>query len=361
MLAGDARDAAADWVARHGSRLPGFRGAYLTGSTLSLPPGAEVPVGSDTDVMVVLDELPEGHKPGKFLYGGALLEVSYLPHARLASPADVLGSYHLAGAFRADLAAGDTVLADPTGELGRLRTEVGRAFAEPRWVRRRWAEARGNVARALTGFDPTAAPWPQTVLAWLFPTGVTTHVVLVAGLRNPTVRLRYLAARELLTAHGLGDAYEELLTLLGCQDLTARRAEEHLHALARTFDATAAVARTPFFFSSDLTPAARPIAVDGSLRLIRQGRHREVMFWIAATFARCHTALDADAPAALRRELEPAFHAALADLGITSAADLTARARAVLAALPAVEETAERVLAATLARGGGRGGGQAVS
>jgi hypothetical protein len=27
--------------------------------------------------------------------------------------------------------------------------------------------------------------------AWLFPTGVTCHVLLVAALRNPTVRLRY--------------------------------------------------------------------------------------------------------------------------------------------------------------------------
>ncbi|WP_052850302.1 hypothetical protein [Streptomyces avicenniae] len=355
MLVGDARAAATDWVTRHGSRLPGFRGAYLTGSTLTLPPGAEVPVGSDTDVMVVLDTLPEGHKPGKFLHRGALLEVSYLPHARLADPEAVLGSYHLAGAFRTDVVPGGTLLADPYGELARLRATVGRAFADPRWVRRRRAEARGNVERALTGLD-TTAPWPRLVTSWLFPTGVTTHVVLVAGLRNPTVRLRYLAVRDLLLSHGLGDAYDGLLRLLGCQDLTARRAEEHLHALARTFDATAPVARTPFPFSSDLTPAARPIAIDGSLRLIRAGRQREVMFWIAATFARCHMVLDADAPG-LGRELAPAFDAALADLGIASAADLAARARAVLAHLPAVEEAAERVQAATLAGKAGAAAG----
>ncbi|MFK4066636.1 hypothetical protein [Streptomyces sp. NPDC029674] len=34
--------------------------------------------------------------------------------------------------------------------------------------------------------------------AWLFPTGVTCHVLLAAALRNPTVRLRYPAACEAL-------------------------------------------------------------------------------------------------------------------------------------------------------------------
>jgi hypothetical protein len=53
------------------------------------------------------------------------------------------------------------------------------------------------------------------VTAWLFPTGVTTHVLLTADLRNLTVRLRYPAVRELLVAYGQPEFYEELLALLG--------------------------------------------------------------------------------------------------------------------------------------------------
>lgn len=108
------------------------------------------------------------------------------------------------------------------------------------------------------------------------PTSVTTHVLLVAALRNPTVRLRYLAARDVLADYGQVGLYPELLRLLGCAQLTRQRVQQHLRELTRTFDAAAAVAKTPFFFSSDITALARPIAID-------------------ATFARCHKILAADA------------------------------------------------------------------
>lgn len=121
--------------------------------------------------------------------------------------------------------------------------------------------------------------------AWLFPTSVTTLLPLVAALRNPTVRLRYPAAREVLDEYGHADLYPQLLELLGCAQVTRERVQEQLSELARTFDATAAVARTPFFFSADITPAARTVPIDGSQELIDRGDHREAVFWIIATFA----------------------------------------------------------------------------
>jgi hypothetical protein len=62
------------------------------------------------------------------------------------------------------------------------------------------------------------------VTAWLFATGVTTHVLLVAGLKNPTVRQRYVATRELLADYGRVDFYETLLELLGCAQMSRARA-----------------------------------------------------------------------------------------------------------------------------------------
>lgn len=124
------------------------------------------------------------------------------------------------------------------------------------------------------------------------------------------------------------------------------RRRTHLEALTATFDATAAVARTPFLFSSDITPAARPITIDGSQDLIDPGRHHEAVFWIIATFARCHTILAADAPEA-HRALTPPFRAALADLGITGPADLLRRAEEVTRFLPRLWQTAEAIIRAT--------------
>lgn len=168
-------------------------------------------------------------------------------------------------------------------------------------------------------------------------------MILVAALRNPTVRLRYLAAREVLTEHGDLALYEELLRHLGCKDLTREQAQRHLDGLTRTFDAAAAASRTPFLFSSDITPLARPIAIDATQQLINQGNHRETVFWTLATYARCHKILSADAPA-LQEELRPHFATTLADLGITSTADMLHRAEGTLRFLPRLWEMAEELL-----------------
>lgn len=340
MRIGAARAAAVDWVERHGPAVPGFVGAYLTGSTTWLDADDPLPVGSDVDVAVVVEGDTAPPKPGKFRHRGVLLEVTYRPSSRYASAEEVLPDYHLAAGFHAD-----TVVADPTGRLRRLWAEVARGYADPYWVRRRCATVRERIEAALGALDPPR-PLPDLVLSWLFPTGVTTHVLLAAALRNPTVRLRYLAARGILADHGRLDLYPELLGLLGCADLPAERVRHHLDALTATFDATAAVARTPFLFSSDITPAARPITIDGSQDLIDRGRHHEAVFWIIATFARCHTILAADAPEA-HRALTPPFRAALADLGITGPADILRRAGEVTRFLPRLWQTAEAIIRAT--------------
>ncbi|MFD7866401.1 hypothetical protein [Streptomyces sp. NPDC059783] len=340
MRVGTARATARRWVAAHARDLPGYRGAYFGGSTVGKPDDAELAPSSDVDVMVVTeaDEVPV--KPGKFRHEGALLEISLVPWDELRDPAAVLSSYHLAGAFRTD-----TVIDDPSGALRALHTAVAPRFAERERVRSRCLDARHRVESRLAAHDP-GAPFHERVTAWMFPTGVTTHVLLVAALRNPTIRLRYRAVREVLEAYGRPEFHHELLDLLGCAEVPAEVVRHHLGELARTFDATVPVARTPFFFSGDLTAGARPVAVDGSRDLVERGEHREAVFWIVATFARCHTVLAADAPA-LHAERLPAFRAAVAALtGVTGPDDLPARGEKVLRFLPRLWETAEEILAA---------------
>ncbi len=334
----DARAAAARWVTGHAAHAEGFRGAFFSGSATWLPDDAELPATSDVDVLIVMAQDEPPLKPGKFRYEGVLVEAGHLPWQLLSSAEKVADSYHLASALRTD-----TIIADPTGRLRELQERVARDFAAPDRVRRRCASARRLIEERLASID-ASAPLHQQVTAWLFGTGVTTHVLLVAALRNPTVRLRYPAAREALSAYGLAGRYPELLELLGCAHLTPERVAHHVDALARTFDAAASVARTPFFFSADITPAARPVAIDGSRHLIDAGDHREAVFWIVATFARCQAILAADAPPDVRRAHRPAFEEVLADLGIASAADLPRRADEVTAYLPELWSLAETLV-----------------
>ena len=86
-------------------------------------------------------------------------------------------------------------------------------------------------------------------------------------------------------------------------------------------------------FAADLTPAARPVAIDGSRELVDGGNHREAVFWVVATAARCQAALNVLAPA-LAAEREQAFRALVADLtGLRSPTDVLTRRDALLADL----------------------------
>ncbi|MCQ6557191.1 hypothetical protein [Paenibacillus mendelii] len=338
MRVGNARTAATEWVMKFASRENWFRGAYFSGSTVGLPDDQELSAASDIDVVVVTAEKEPPLKLGKFVFQGALLEITYLSWNEFASFEEILSSYHLAGSFRMD-----TIIIDPTGHLRQLQTQVSQHFAEREWVERRCENARQKVENGLRAID-ISAPLHDRVTSWLFPTAVMTHVLLVAALRNPTVRLRYLAAREVLTEYGHASLYPELLELLGCTHLTPQRVEHHLNELARTFDAAAAVATTPFFFSTDITASARSIAIDGSLDLIHSGNHHEAIFWIVATFARCHKILAADAPPELQHSLVPAFEAMVADLGINSAQDLRHRSEDGIQFLPRLWKTTEAIM-----------------
>jgi hypothetical protein len=341
ILAGEARAAARDWVEQHAAGAPWFRGAYLAGSTADRPADAVQPPWSDVDVTVVVAGATAPPKPGKLRHRGALLEVTYLPEELLADHARVGATHYLAPSFAGPA---EGVLLDPTGMLGRLRAAIAPTFAEPAAVRKRVADVLGKARMRLSALDHEA-PWPQQVMAWLFPSSLDTVAVLVAAGQRPTVRLRYRRARDVLYAAGRPDLYSRTLELLGCAGVDAAVVARHLDRLGDVFDEAAAVGRTPFFFSSDISAAARSIAIEGSRALVDAGDHREAVFWIVATFARCQQILDADAPPERARVGDRAFRAALRDLtGVHDPDDLRTRAAATLGLLPMLEDEAATLI-----------------
>ncbi|GAA2826313.1 hypothetical protein [Crossiella cryophila] len=329
-----ARATAAGWVAEHATGDPGFGGAYLAGSAAWLGAEAVLPATSDLDIMLVTAASPAPARPGKFRRDGLLLEPTYLSWAELSSPKAVLSDYHLAGGLRTN-----TILADPTGRLTALQEAVARDFSAPRWIRRRCAHAETRIRTGLMAAQ-TPQPWPWQVTRWLFATGVSTHVLLVAAQRNPTVRRRYAATKALLTELGQPDWQEELLAVLGCAHLSPDQVRGHLAALTAIFDeAGPAAATSPDFFAGDLSPQARPVAIDGAHELLAAGEHREAMFWLVATYARCLIALG--------RDDDPAFTELMADLGQTGPADLRRQIGRTEAFLPRLAEMREVVLASS--------------
>ncbi|TDL32484.1 hypothetical protein E2R51_07280 [Jeotgalibacillus sp. S-D1] len=338
MRIASARAAGKQWVQEHACLKPWFKGAYFTGSTVGKSSEAELSNHSDVDIVIVTTHEEPPLKLGKFEYKGVLLEITYFSWNQLCSIESVQHSYHLANSFRTD-----TIISDPSGELGVLQKKVSGSFKQKTWTTARCQDAVNKIRAGMNTVD-SAAPFHDRVTGWLFPTGITTHVVLAAAHQNPTVRLRYPAARDVLFQYKEAGLYNELLTLLGSHALPPHRAEHHVKQLAKTFDAAAKSARTPFFFSSDITVQARPIAIDGSLKMIDLGLHREAMFWIVATFARCHKILEADASSQMQRSFFPAFEDAVTDLGITSSNDIHNRKQKVLDFLPDLWKTAELII-----------------
>lgn len=337
-----AKEIVRQWVTAEAAQAPGFHGAFYHGSINWLAEQADLPPTSDVDVMIVLDGPAPLEKTGKLVYRDVIIEASYLPADAVRSADQVLGLSHLAGSLR-----GGSIIADPTGQLSAVQAQVSRDYARRAWVIQRCQHAESKVRRNLEGLlevDPSAQPYQDQVIAWLFGTGVTTHLLLVAGLKNPTVRKRYLAVRELLAAYGRADFYEPLLAMLGCERMNSEQVVGHLDSLSAVFDAAAAVIRTPFSFASDIHALARPVAIDGSRELIESGAHREAVFWMTVTYSRCMQVLAQDGPPDLFERVGPGYRALLADLGIHSTADLHRRSRQVLDRLPKIWHVAEAIL-----------------
>jgi len=339
MLVREAKGAAREWVLERGCRAPGFLGAYVTGSTIWLPEDVPFPATSDLDVKLVLENVGQAPRPGKFLYRGALLEVGLVPRDRLHRPEAVLSSAVLASGFRTE-----SIILDPTGMLASLRDAVSREFARRRWVRIRCQRAADGRRNAEGRLDQ-AVPLHDQATATVFAAGGVTYLPMVAGLRDPTVRKRYVAAREVLAQFERLDFHEELLALLGCANMTRERVEYHLRGMTAAFDEAKAAVKTTYRFASDISDAARPISIDGTRELIDQGLHRESVFWIAATYGRCRHILAADAPHQLP-ELDRTYRELLDELGIGSFEDRLRRCAEVEDFLPRAWQVTEDIVAA---------------
>jgi hypothetical protein len=350
MLVSEAKDVARRWVDENAAQLPGFHGASFGGSINWFLEDGEFPATSDVDIAIVLDGGEPPDRRGKLSYQGLILDVNYVTRNQLPSAEAILGNHQQAGRYRRP-----AIILDPSGELTRLQTEVAAGFAKWHWVRERCESARDHSLRYLRAIAHPLPAWPAPddfepqfhdhTIVWLFGTGVTTHVLLTAGLRNPTVRRRYAEVRELLTEYGHEDLYGTLLGLLGCEVMNGERVELHLATMTEAFDAAKDVIKTPFFWAADITATARPISVDGSRELVERGLHREAVFWIAVTYARCQTVFFIDAPEQYDR-YDAGFRELLADLGITSCPDLERRAAESEVALAEVMDIAEAIMAA---------------
>jgi hypothetical protein len=339
MRVRDAKAAARQWILEQVGTLPSFHGAFLTGSITSAPDDAVFPPTSDVDVKIVMDAPPDTGGPEKFVAHGTILDVSYAPSDDVRSPEVVLGNYYTAVHF-----VWPSILLDPSGNLSAIHQVVAREYPRRIWVRRRSEHARSSVEDVLTWLNPTA-PIHDQVFTLLLALALSSHVVLVADLKNPTIRKCLVVLKDVLTAYCHESLHERVLGILGSASMDRRQVDSLLTSCVEAFDAAIVVRSTPFPYASNIAAFARPIAIEGSRELIISGHHREAMVWLATIHTWCQTVLHNDAPDEVRSRLTPAYQRLLSELGVASYVNVAGRMEQVGKLLPDLWQVAEEVIA----------------
>jgi len=333
MQAKDLAAYLAPWLEEFIAAHPFVTGAYLAGSAAEKAPEDEIAGCSDIDVMLTI-EGEARPKPGKIPHGGFVIEGTYIPWAQIADPEAALADYHIAhGLFRS------RILCDADGRLTALCEKVRAEFSKPDRILQRVDGVIAKIENGLNGFDPQL-PLHNRFMGLAFSAGIMAHAVLVAAQKNPTVRMRYRAAHEILAP----EMQEFLLKTAGFADITPDEARIYALKMGELFDLVSPRCKTVYPFTGDLQPEMKKSAVDDALALIDQGLHRETMFWTCATFCRLMMQAAADAPQ-IHAQWTSAFEALSRRIGICTPEQQSARIALIRAALPGLRRLSESIIA----------------
>lgn len=295
MKVHEVKEIAEQWVSEHAAKIPGFAGAFYTGSITSLPDQEDYTTSSDVDLHIVIDgEKPEDTKHVKFIYKGIILEPNYDSSQQYRTPEQLLANPFWAFHFRVP-----NIISDPSGHLTALQQAVARDFTRRQWVEKRcqselqsalrWAEKCLSVE---SEDDYMLERSGNFVISILF--GVS--VPALADLRSPTVRKCLVLYRDVLAKYSELSCFEDVLAVLGCAELGKSDVEAFLEDTTTAFNRAVQVIKTSFSGDWNICEAVRPISIGGSQELISNGNHREAVLFIMMVFNWSVLAIQNDAP-----------------------------------------------------------------
>lgn len=294
MKVREVKEIAEQWVSEQAAKIPGFAGAFYTGSITSLPDQEDYSTSSDVDLYIVIDgDMPENTRHVKFDYKGIILEPNYVSSQRHRTPEQLLANHFLAFHFRVP-----NIISDPSGNLTALQKAVARDFAKRQWVEERcqsefqaalrWAEKCLSVESEDDYMLERVANLVGSVVF-----GVS--VPALADLRSPTVRKCLVLYHEVLAKYGKLSYFEDVLAVLGCAELGESDVAALLEDTTTAFNKAVQVIKTPFFADWNICEAARPISIGGSQELISNGYYREAVLFIMIVFNSAILAIQNDA------------------------------------------------------------------
>ena len=326
---------AKEYVMEMSTKRKDLVGAYLSGSILTMNLSDELNPWSDVDVMLVVSPYNDENKPGKAIYNNVLIEGSLLDSEILTNREQILSTHYIGYAL-----SHDSILYDPHGIIQNAQNTIKDEYMKPFWVGKRIDNMLSQINGRILGFDPNS-PLPQRVTSYFFTLGISVYPFLLGAGENLTVRKRYSAARHTMEKYGLRELYDRLLLLL-TGGISKGKLLEHMKELEVTFDlASKSHGKSDLYnFRSDISADSRRVSIDGTYEIINSNYPQEAVFWMGATFARCHTVLMMDGNES-RVEQLMAF---LSDLGINDNSDIQERFEELSQLLPIIEEKTKAMI-----------------
>ncbi|MBN1877484.1 MAG: hypothetical protein JXA33_24895 [Anaerolineae bacterium] len=338
MKVKEVRELARQWVEAESANIPQFMGAFLTGSINWLADDMVWPATSDVDITLVVEgDAP--HNRWRPAYQGLVLDPSFKSLEELRSAEQVLGTYYLAGHF----VSPTSILADPSGHLTHLQSQVAKDYAQRRWVRCRCEQA-WQLAEACIADMVSPNPPEERAIYLMLTVVFTGQILALADLRNPTFRKSSVLAREVLSSIGQVELHEGLLELLGSAPLRRGDVEYLFQELTEAFDRATTVFQTPCWDDYMVTPVSRPNFIDGAWELIDAGFHREAMSWMLMIRTVCQRIFENDAADNEKAAFRKRYEAMLQALGLHSLPDYQQRAKQAHMMLSEVMSVAETVM-----------------
>jgi hypothetical protein len=302
-----------------------------------------MPPTSDVDVRIVVDIddhkliAEQGLRQQILSVRGITLDFGFDPIRQFGTAEQVLGS-----PFRACHFSVPNILSDPSGHLTRIQKAVEEHYAQRRWLTERVERAKAHTLEALHNLQTSDNATECAIPLSLAVMGMA-QLPALADLRNPTMRKCLVVFLELLEYQEKRPLYESVLRFLGSEAMDRQDVERHHQDLTTTFDRAVEIVRSPSL-GGFVDIAARPVAIAGSWELIKDGFHREAMFWIMIMRAICQATIETDASDRERAQYIQQYKEFLMELGLASVEDLKKRAQYGERLLEEVMRVAEEII-----------------
>lgn len=306
---------AQSWVEGNAPAWCGLRAAHFVGGITGLPESARFPTYKDVDMHLIFDEhspLPDSRSHFMNIlevpFRGLIIEAGVKRVGEYASAEAVLANpeiaYHLAT---------DSVIYDPHNLLASLHEQVKREYPRRKWVLARVEHERRGLSAALDRLPMARATMGPGGALGLLGYGMTFIAALfsVVTLQSPTTGSRmFLRLRDVVTAYGHPELYEEALAILGARTLDKASVLARLQEGEAAFDLAVTVHRSPHPFEHKLLAHQRPYFVESCRSLIADGYHREALRLVTAFYFSACQVIVRDGP----QEVKPVYAARLAQM-----------------------------------------------